>query len=366
MKRLSCGVAVLCAASASASAYAQSSVTLYGIVDEGITYTSNQKGHSNWQLQSGGASVSRWGFRGAEDLGGGLKAIFLLESGFDPSTGNLGNNGALFGRSAYVGIASPYGTVTLGRQYDEMANLLSKIDAGLNWSVYLAHLNDVDNTAGVNRISNAVRYASPVFAGFTAEALYSFGGVAGQFSTNSVKSFGLSYANGPLYAAAAYTYIKNPFTSVFGGVAPNAIAFSAYVPHAQSQQIWGTGAQYNFGRATLGLQYTSTRFGSAFEGADVRFDNYEANLGYQIRPDVFAGVVYIYTHGKVDATDQSPIYRAYGLFSNYILSKRTDIYLVAQLQKAGGSATQSQITNISAPSSGAIQTIVHIGIRHRF
>jgi predicted porin len=281
MKRLSCGVAVLCAAST--SAYAQSSVSLYGIIDEGITYTSNQKGYSNWQLQSGGASISRWGFRGVEDLGGGLKTIFVLEGGFDPSTGNIGNNGALFGRSAYVGIASQYGTVTLGRQYDEMANLLSKTNAGLNWSVYLAHLNDVDNTAGVNRINNAVKYASPVIGGFTVETLYSFGGVAGQFATNSVKSFGLSYANGPLYAAAAYTYIKNPLASVFGGVLPNAIAFAAYLPHAQSQEIWGTGAQYNFGKATLGLQYTSTRFGSAFEGADVRFDNYEANLGYQFR-----------------------------------------------------------------------------------
>ncbi|MEW9585382.1 porin [Paraburkholderia sp. DGU8] len=364
MKGVSCVVALLCASSA--SAYAQSSVTLYGIVDEGITYTSNQKGHSNWQLQSGGASVSRWGLRGVEDLGGGLQTIFVLENGFDPSTGNIGNNGALFGRSAYVGIASQYGTVTLGRQYDEMANLLSKVGAGLNWSVYLAHLNDVDNTSGVNRINNAVRYASPTFAGFALEGLYSFGGVAGQFSSNSVKSFGLSYTGGPLYAAAAYTDIKNPYTAVFGSVVPNAIAFSAYVPKAENQKIWGAGARYNFGTATLGLMYTSTRFGNAFGGADVRFDNYEANLGYQFRPDVLVGVAFIYTHGKLDATDQSPIYRALGLFSDYILSKRTDIYAVAEVQKAGGSATQVQITNISAPSSGKTQAIVHIGLRHKF
>src|SRR5260370_38557989 len=130
MKGLSCAVALLCASSA--SAYAQSSVTLYGIVDEGITYTTNQNGHSNWQLQSGGASISRWGLRGVEDLGGGLQTVFLLEDGFDPSTGKIGNNGALFGRSAYVGIASPYGPLTLGRQYDDVANPCSKIDAGLN------------------------------------------------------------------------------------------------------------------------------------------------------------------------------------------------------------------------------------------
>lgn len=364
MKELSCAVALLCISSA--SAYAQSNVTLYGIVDEGITYVSNQNGHANWLLQSGGASISRWGLRGEEDLGGGLKTIFVLENGFDPSTGKIGNNGALFGRSAYVGLASPYGTLTLGRQYDEMANLMSKIEAGLNWSVYLAHLNDIDNTAGVNRINNAVRYSSPLMAGFTVEALYSFGGVAGQFATNSVKSFGLSYANGPLYAAAAYTYIKNPYQSVYGGVAPSAVAYAAYVPHADSQEIWGGGARYNFGKATIGLSYTSTRFGKAFEGGQVRFDNYEANLGYQFRPDVLAGIVYIYTHGSVAATGQSPIYRAAGLFGDYFLSKRTDIYTVAELQKAGGSATQVQITNIPGPSSGQTQAIIHIGLRHRF
>lgn len=364
MKGLSCVVALFCASSA--SAFAQSSVTLYGIVDEGITYVSNQNGHSNWAMQSGGASVSRWGLRGVEDLGGGLQTVFLLENGFDPSSGKIGNNGALFGRSAYVGIASPYGTVTLGRQYDEMANLLSKISAGLNWSTYFAHLNDVDNTSGINRINNAVKYASPLIAGFNFEALYSFGGVAGQFSTNSVKSFGLSYTGGPLYAAAAYTYIKNPYASVFGGVAPNAVAFAKYVPNAESQEIWGAGARYNFGKATLGLQYTSTRFGKAFEGGQVRFDNYEANLGYQIRPDVLAGVVYIYTHGSLAATGQSPIYRATGLFADYYLSKRTDIYAVAELQKAGGSATQVQITNVAGPSSGRTQSIVHIGLRHKF
>ncbi|WP_179403937.1 porin [Burkholderia guangdongensis] len=364
MKRLSFAVVSLC--TTSAAVYAQSSVTLYGIIDEGLTYTTNQSGHSNWQLQSGGASISRWGFRGAEDLGGGMKAIFVLENGFDPSTGNLGNNGRLFGRSAYVGISSNYGTLTLGRQYEEIADLLSRIDAGLNWSVYFAHAGDIDNTAGSNRINNAVKYVSPQVAGFTLGALYSFGGQPGQFSSNSVTSVGLSYTGGGLYAAAAYTLIKNPYTAVFDSIAPRTVTFAAYVPNAQSQSIAGLGGQYKIGNATIGLEYTSTRFKKAFLGNDVRFDNYEANVGYQITPYLLTGVVYVYTHGKVDANGATPIYRATGLFADYLFSKRTDVYFAAQLMKAGGSARQAQITYDTAPSSGQTQGIVRVGLRHRF
>jgi predicted porin len=362
MKRLSC-VALLVI---SATANAQSSVTLYGIIDEGLTYTTNQNGHSNWQLQSGGASISRWGLRGAEDLGGGMKAIFVLENGFDPSTGNVTNNGRLFGRSSYVGISTNYGTITLGRQYEEVADLLSKVDAGLNWSVYFAHAGDIDNTAGSNRINNAVKYVSPSVAGFSLGALYSFGGQAGQFSTNSVTSVGISYAGGPLYLAAAYTYIKNPYTAVFDSIAPRSVTFAAFVPNAQSQAIAGAGGTYKIGNATIGLEYTTTRFKNAFLGSDVRFDNYEANVGYMVAPDLVTGVVYVYTHGKLSATGAAPIYRATGLFADYFLSARTDIYFAGELMKAGGSAKQAQITYVTTPSSGQTQGMLRVGIRHKF
>lgn len=114
MRRLSCAIALIYGSSA--CAYAQRNVTLYGIVDEGNTYSTNRTGASNWQLQSGGASISRWGLRGSEDPGGGMKAVFVLKDGFGRSTGNIGKNGAFFGRQAYVGITSNYGTLTLGCQ----------------------------------------------------------------------------------------------------------------------------------------------------------------------------------------------------------------------------------------------------------
>lgn len=103
------------------AAHAQSSVTLYGLIDAGITYTNNQNGHSNWKETSGLVNGSRWGLRGAEDLGGGLKAIFTLENGFNIANGKLGQGSREFGRQAFVGLSSnQLGSVTLGRQYDSV------------------------------------------------------------------------------------------------------------------------------------------------------------------------------------------------------------------------------------------------------
>lgn len=97
--------------------HAQSSVTLYGLIDTGIVYTNNQGGSSAWQEQSSMLSNEVWGLRGSEDLGGDLHAIFRLESGFNIQNGRSTYAGTMFGRQAYVGLESDkLGTVTLGRQ----------------------------------------------------------------------------------------------------------------------------------------------------------------------------------------------------------------------------------------------------------
>jgi len=105
VKKVSIAVAVSAALAASA-AHAQSSVTLYGLVDAGITYTNNVGGSGRVALVSGNISGSRFGLRGSEDLGGGLKTIFVLENGFNVNNGTLGQGGRMFGRQAYVGLSS--------------------------------------------------------------------------------------------------------------------------------------------------------------------------------------------------------------------------------------------------------------------
>jgi predicted porin len=106
-------------AGAAGSAMAQSSVTIYGIIDTGVVYTTNANANGNavFKMPSlTGSFLSRIGFRGTEDLGGGLQAIFVLESGFAPDTGAMGQGNRIFGRQSYVGLKSDWGQVTLGRQ----------------------------------------------------------------------------------------------------------------------------------------------------------------------------------------------------------------------------------------------------------
>src|SRR6202000_920733 len=122
------------------AAHAQSSVTLYGLLDAGLAYKSNDavgKG-ATWRASSNAMSGSRFGLRGTEDLGGGLKAIFTLEGGFDVNNGKLGQGGLMFGRQAYVGLWSQFGTVTLGRQYDSVVDYVGPLEAGDQWGGYIA------------------------------------------------------------------------------------------------------------------------------------------------------------------------------------------------------------------------------------
>ncbi|SAK60836.1 outer membrane protein (porin) [Caballeronia ptereochthonis] len=123
MKRKLLASAIICARAYPIASLAQSSVTLYGVIDEGFDYTNNVGGHSNELLASGFAQGSRWGLKGSEDLGGGNKAVFQLENGFDVNNGKLGQSGRMFGRQAYVGLSSStLGTLTVGRQYDSVVN----------------------------------------------------------------------------------------------------------------------------------------------------------------------------------------------------------------------------------------------------
>jgi predicted porin len=163
------GALAIPAALAGAQAQAQSKVEIYGLISGGVGYLTNQGGPHNFEALSGTNQNPRIGFRGQEDLGGGTKAIFTLENGFNMMTGAASQNGRLFGRQSWVGLSSnSMGTLTLGRQYEAVKDYLGPVVIASNG----VHIGDNDNGYNNLRVQNSVKYVSPMFNDFNVTALY--------------------------------------------------------------------------------------------------------------------------------------------------------------------------------------------------
>ncbi|AUT71842.1 porin [Paraburkholderia hospita] len=378
-------IALAATAAFTAPVFAQSSVTLYGVIDEGVNYTNSVNGHSVVELQSGYAQGSRWGLKGAEDLGGGNKAIFQLENGFDLNSGRLGQGGRMFGRQAYVGVSNDrFGTVTLGRQYDSVVDYLAQTTSNGNWSGYLfSHPFDNDNTDNSFRVNNTVKYASPDIAGFQFGGTYSFSNDV-NFANDRQYSFGAQYATGSLLLAAAYLQANNTGATSSGAIATNDASF-----FAQRMRVFGAGINYTFGSATVGFAYTNSDYhnptGNGYLGTPgaivaagstlnrLRFQNFELNAKYQVTPAFYVGGEYVYTLENYDSSTGSakPKVHTVGLMADYNISKRTDFYVQGVYQKVAGDKTNSIMDNAfilgtQAPSSTSNQLAFRAAIRHKF
>nr|WP_322102263.1 porin [Paraburkholderia sp. J41] len=364
------GATALSLSGVAAPAHAQSSVTLYGLISVGISYSSNAGGKALTQMSSGPQQPSRWGLKGREDLGGGLAAIFDLENGFSITTGSASQGGRLFGRQAWVGLTDPkYGTLTLGRQYDEMTQQLNWTSSAVQFATYGAHVGDNDNVFNVLRLQNAVRYASPEFSGLSFAGQYAFSNEAGAFSDNSAFSGGLSYRRGPFRFSAAMSQFNRPASTNTSGAIGDSYAFtspfatSAGGATAEKQRILGAGVGYDFGFAQATLSYTNVLF-DYLDRTGLRLNNAEVSVTHWITPVLQVGAAYIYTFGKSSAA-QKPHYNQVNLGIDYFLSKRTDLYLVGLIQRAGGSARYAQIVTTPASSTQS-ETQVIAGIRTKF
>nr|WP_261314388.1 porin [Burkholderia latens] len=363
------GAAVAIAIAFAGAAHAQSTVTLYGIVDAGVTYANNAKGHALWQFTGGNESGPRWGLIGSEDLGGGLKANFRLENGFNVANGALGQGGRMFGRSAWVGLSGAnWGAVTLGRQYNSTQDILGSLQMSSFLAQYSTHPFDNDDINNTFRTNNAIKYVSPTIAGLQANLMYGFSNATG-FANDNSWSAGFTYVHGPLNAGAAYARVNHPAASATGAVASDnyypvaASVFGAGLSGAVSQQIWGAGASYTIGPATLGLLYTGSNFGQATGGA-LRFGNYEGSVRYLITPALMAAAGYTYT--KVARGDDGGHYQQVSAGLQYLLSKRTDVYVNGFFQKASSGVGHAWIDGTDGPSSTQSQVAVVVGIRQKF
>ncbi|MGF6728343.1 GBP family porin [Paraburkholderia youngii] len=371
------------------AAHAQSSVTLYGLIDAGITYTNNQRVSAtqhgaNVAMTSGSVNGSRWGLRGAEDLGGGLKAIFTLESGFGINDGTLKQQSRMFGRQAFVGLSSDqFGAVTLGRQYDSMVDFVGPL--ALTGTQYggtqFAHPFDNDNLNNSFRINNSAKYTSANYGGFKFGALYGFSNQASGFANNRAYSAGASYNWGGLNVAAAYLQLNaNGATGAAAAFNSGGAVSGDNTFFAQRQQTWGAGANYAFGPATVGIVYSQTNLhglvgisqgssgvsgGIGFPSNSAQFQNFEGNARYALTPAISVAAAYTYTRANLSSTHVH--WNQVDLQTAYALSKRTDVYLQGVYQAANeGSIVPAFINGVGNASGNNKQVAVTAGLRHRF
>lgn len=360
------------------AAQAESSVTLFGLIDTGVNYVNNvvdTKGSgSRFNLSSGGLQGSRWGLRGSQDLGNGLKAIFTLESGFDVNTGTASQDGRIFGRQAFAGLSGDFGTVTIGRQYDSIADFVSPLTASGRWEgAFAAHPGDVDNLNNTRRVNNSIKYTSNSYEGLSFGGLYSLGGTAGRRSDNQVWSAGIGYNNGPIALGAAYLNAKNPGQSFFTGddlrsiKDPQRNLFVAPFVSAKTLQIIATGGTFDFGALTAGVNYSNTQFrgvkNDEFSGTAI-FQNAEANLAYHFAPDLVGMVSYDYTWTN-KLSDHKFKYHQVNVSLSQDLSKTVEVYVLGAYQKAKGDGNVASISGAGL-SNKDTQALVRAGIRVAF
>lgn len=387
---------------ASMSALAQSSVTLYGILDNGFAYASNQStlganagGHSVVKMITGVWYGSRFGLKGAEDLGGGTKAIFTLEAGFNSLNGAETTDGLIFNRQAFVGLTNPaYGTLTAGRQYISYYQLMYVFGPTVQLTGFGAHSGDVDGLDTVYRTNNTVLYMSPTYYGFTVSGSYSFGGVPGSFNSGSTWSVAAKYSQGPFGAGVGISRINNSTlgggafgansTTSNAGAQAGVSALTNGYQTAQGQQRFAVGASYAF-TSSLDIRgtYTNTQYipgvGSAFHDAAI-FNTGGVALHWKpsVTWDLAAG--YSYTRAtEANGIKSSARYQQVTFGEYYALSKRTSLYALQAYTRAAGQTLGTKgsgnIINATAtigdtfnstPSSSRSMAGVVVGLMHKF
>ena len=374
MKKSLIALAVL---AASGAAMAQSSVTLYGVADVFVGSTNSEiagAGQRQNVVNTSGINGSRWGLKGAEDLGGGMKAIFTLESGFNLDNGTSAQGGQLFGRQAFVGLESGFGTVSLGRQYsayDALHRATNMNGDAFTFNAASGVLNVnaaplAASSIGVSangmkdyssRVDNSIAYTSPSFSGFSGAVVYSFGenknapatatpvfagNVNGDATDNA--SLHIKYANGPLLVGYAYQEEKQ---AAVANVAP-AVGFS------QDKNKYNlVGATYDFGVVKLNGSYNTAKNNT--------FNDKEYQVGVAV-PFGAAAISAGYAHSKSEVDGAERTGKGFSLLATYDLSKRTRLYAGAQETKAFVPTAVSTLAQVGETKT----TVYGLGVRHSF
>ncbi|WP_213305675.1 porin [Paraburkholderia sacchari] len=368
--------AVALSITAVATARAQSSVTLYGIVDTGLAYIHNSAGQSSqWRMTTSNLSATDWGLKGSEDLGGGLSAVFQVESGFDSTNGSFATPGVLFSRQAFVGIASSqYGTLTLGRQYDPLTDLEQGLTAD-TYSGWFATPGDVDNYDSSARFNNTVKWASPSWKGVSAEVMYGLGGVPGSTGSGQTWSAAAAYQSTSFSVAGGFLHIDNG-NGTLGkrGTTSSDSVFNSPVNAAyassRSINIARVAGNYVVGSFTTGAAFSYSEYSpdaSSSFGESQRFYNGSVFAQYYLTPAFMVIGAYNYTRALGDSSAK---YHQVNIGTDYFLSKRTDIYAYAGYQHAigqnGQGPAEASMGSTGIAAGASTQEVVVVGLRHKF
>ncbi|MGH1509402.1 porin [Ralstonia solanacearum] len=374
------------------AAHAQSSVTLYGVVDANVEYVNHEQNvtsagiaipgssGSRVAMQAGGLSSNRWGMRGVEDIGGGLKGLFVLESGFSMDDGRLQQGGRLFGRQAFVGLQGNWGKITLGRQYTTIFDMM----ANFSPSGYGTQYGPVVGLLGPNfREDNVIKYTGQ-FGPVTVEGHWAFGERAGSQTANSAYGLGANYFAGPFGLGVAYDEVKVLTAAEALGGSGNEYARDKRAAIA---------ASYTVGPVKLMGGYRYGKTDTASSGATLallphRDDLYWVGVNYQATPALSLTLSYYYdnikeaTIGSTTINPRKP--QQLNFIADYNFSRRTDVYLTAAYSRnaslnwdsigyAPTASGQLSIGYLPAASQtyfitpdASNQLGVAIGIRHKF
>lgn len=358
---------------------AQSTVTLYGLIDAAVVYQTKQATGSRTGIDAGQLATSRWGMRGSEDLGDGMKAFFNLEGTLinDSGAAGLGFGGgtpagtttSLFDRAALVGLSGGFGSVSVGRQ-----NILGVDSIGQGDPIGLAHPTTNPNVAfsalnsgpiyqsfGTNgggaalRQNNSIRYLTPVFSGFGGALMYGAGEKAGSSSAGSYKGISGYYRSGQSGVALAYATLNNSPSAAVG--ATPAVA-------SDKLTLWGGGLKYFINDAwTVRATYAQNKQDLSQRKIAV------AGLGveYFFRPGFSLTGAYYNTKstGQVATDGKADQYYAIGKYS---LSKRTTLYSTYTHARAGSSGPNDRALTLGLVGDPSARTAnrVAFGVLHTF
>ncbi len=335
-------------------AFAQSNVTFYGVMDMGISQDRGGIAGTSTRATSGMATQSRWGFRGNEDLGGGMSAFFVLEGGIHADNGSSTQNNTLFGRTSIVGLGSKYGAVSIGLQDTPLFTTLNTIVDPLRNGV--ARSNNLMASTGF-RAGNSVLYRTPTINGFSADAMYVAGEVAGDQSANRALGGSFGYSNGPLNVRLAYHNKNNDTATLKNTSTARNTLLGANYDFGPAKAFFGYGVDQGLNSAPL----NSSIVNFAGPAPVASTDSTDMLLGVSA-PFGVSTVVATYIR-KNDRTVRNQDAQQYALAYMYAFSRRTDIYTSYALIRNhnGGGYTEG---NSEEPGIGNRQFAV--GLRHRF